>query len=123
MKKLTLTRPILNKLASLMVALSLLIAVFLLTDPNQVSLAVLLVPFLLIGYLVYSLVTLVFAIRPQAASNKGALTRLIPLSIAFLVVALLLLASLGQLTLRDGLLVVGFTGFFLFYIARADFLK
>jgi hypothetical protein len=122
MKKLNFSRPVLNKLLSLFVALSLLTGIFLFTNPNQVSLAVLLIPFLLIGYLAYMVVAI--AINMRSNSNEGsALFKLIPLSIAFLVVALLLLASLGQLTVRDSLLVTGFTVFFLLYIARADFLK
>jgi len=122
MKKLNFSRPVLNKLLSLFVALSLLTGIFLFTNPNQVSLAVLLIPFLLIGYLAYMVVAI--AINMRSNSNEGsALFKLIPLSIAFLVVALLLLASLGQLTVRDSLLVIGFTMFFLLYIARADFLK
>lgn len=122
MKKITLHKQILNKLAALCVTLTLLLGVFLFTNPDEVSLAVLLVPFLLLGYAAYVCISLLMGVRGLQRAT-GALQKLIPLSGAFLVVALLLLASLGQLTLRDGLLVVGFTGFFLIYVARADFLK
>lgn len=40
-----------------------------------------------------------------------------------LAVMLLLLSSLGQLTVRDGVLVVGFGALFLLYVRRADFLN
>lgn len=122
MKKLTLNRQILNKLIALLATLTLLLGVFVFTNPDEVSLAVLLVPFLLLGYAAYVCMSLLMGVR-GLRNATGALQKLIPLSVAFLLVALLLLASLGQLTLRDGLLVVGFTVFFLMYIARADFLK
>jgi hypothetical protein len=92
------------------------------TNPDRVSLAVLLVPFLLLGCLSYLLTSLVMGFRGGQTDRK-IIGKLIPLSVSFLVVALLLLASLGQLTLKDTVLVVGFTLLFMGYVARADFLK
>ena len=109
-----------NKITYLFGSLSLLILIFLFTDPDEVSLAFVLVPFVLIGVAVYSLASLLLFIRIKPS---GFLGRLISLSLSFLVVSLMLLASLGQLTLRDGLLVVCFTVLFLVYVGRADFLK
>jgi len=107
----------------LFVALSLLIGMFIFTDPNKISLAFLLVPFILIGYASYLFIFLLIDLHSKSRTSKGVITRLVPLSFAFLIVSLLLLSSLGQLTVKDSLLVVGFTVLFLLYIGRADFLK
>ena len=59
------------------------------------------------------------------STNKrrdGISGKLLALSIATLVVLLLLLQSLDQLTLRDGLLTTIFVAMFWIYIWRADFL-
>lgn len=90
------------------------------TNPNQVALPVLVLPFVLMGVLVYQVVRLVLAWK--TASLQSSAARLFAVSIAFLVVALLLLRSLHQLTLKDSLLVCGFTLAFWLYVWRADFL-
>lgn len=121
MKHIHLSKLILHKILSILAAFSLLVTIFLLTNPEKVSLAVLLVPFLLIGFIVYQTTNLLLDFR--GTGQRQAVKKLVAISLAFAVVALLLLASLGQLTIRDSLLVVGFVVLFLFYVARADFLN
>jgi len=109
-----------NKLFLIVLLLGLLVLLLLFTDPNKVALPVLTAPFILIGGLIYQVSRLVIGGKNPKASNYAA--RLLPLSIACLGVGLLLLRSLHQLTLKDSLLVCGFTLIFWLYMWRADFL-
>ncbi len=122
MKYINFSNPIVNKIVYLTGATVVLLAIFLYSNPERVSLGVLLLPFLLIGFIVYQLTELGFMLIGRS-NSKRAVKKLVGLSLAFAIVALLLLASLGQLTVRDGLLVVGFIILFLWYISRADFLE
>ncbi|HUP26370.1 MAG TPA: hypothetical protein VM124_01845, partial [Candidatus Limnocylindrales bacterium] len=90
------------------------------TNPNNVALPVLMAPFILIGLLVYQITELILTRKGSAVRSYA--VRLFAMSIAFLIVALLLLRSLHQLTLKDSLLVCGFTLAFWLYVWRADFL-
>jgi hypothetical protein len=121
MKHIKLSKRIMNKSLSILGALSLLFLIFLYTNPEQVPLALLLVPFLVIGFVAYQLMEV--SLSRSRSDGKRAIKKLIALAVAFAIMALLLLASLGQLTFRDGLLVIGFVILFLFYIVRADFLE
>lgn len=89
------------------------------TSPQDVVLPVLLVPFILIGFITYLLLT---SLPLGRAHNNRVTSRIIPVALASLVVILLLLSSLGQLTIRDTLLVIGFGTLFIIYMRRADFL-
>ena len=97
-----------------------LVAMLMFTDPNRVALPLLIAPFICIGLLIYQL-TRLFLSSINARVNNNA-SRMFSISLAFLGVALLLLRSLHQLTLKDTLLVCGFTMAFWLYVWRADFL-
>jgi hypothetical protein len=100
--------------------LSLLLLLFL-TDPNKLPLPFLIVPFLLLGFIIYHSVRLILILR--AGDRHIFTSRLIPLSLAFFTTALFLLESLNQLTWKDTLLVGAFSIMFWLYVWRADFLK
>lgn len=110
----------LNKLFLVLLLIGLLLLLVLFTDPNRVILPVLIAPFLLIGGIIYQISHLF--LRMKKSLHPSYVDKLLPLSIAGLGVALLLLRSLHQLTLKDSLLVCGFAAIFWLYIWRADFL-
>ena len=97
-----------------------LLAYILLTNPNNVPLPLLLVPFILMGYILYGISGL--AVLVFTKGQRGLLTKLLPPSIGFIGVALMVLSSLHQLTWKDSILVLVFTALFWLYIWRADFL-
>ncbi len=109
-----------NKLIWTLLLVVVLIALLLFTNPNKVALPILIAPFLLIGFIIFGAIGVILSRRNSSSKTYAA--RLFPVSIAFLVVALLLLRSLHQLTLKDSLLVCGFTAAFWLYVWRADFL-
>lgn len=110
----------LSKLITIGILVLILALVLALTDPAMIALPVLVAPFLLIGLILYQVTTLiVYKNKKRHILYKS---RLFPLSIAFLGVALLILRSLHQLTMKDSFLVSGFTIAFWVYIWRADFL-
>lgn len=111
---------LLNKLFLVLATLVLLVLLLIFTDPNNVALPVLIAPFICIGLIIYLLTHLFIGLTWSNLNNSA--VRLFALSIAFLGVSLLLLRSLHQLTLKDTLLVSGFTIAFWFYLRRADFL-
>lgn len=113
-------RPWLNKLFFTLILVIALGLLLILTNPNGVPLPVLIVPFLIIGGVIYITARLILDSRIGHMPPRAA--RLFALSLAFLGVALLLLRSLHQLTLKDTLLVCGFTLAFWAYVWRADFL-
>ncbi len=90
------------------------------TSPNTIPLPLLIVPFIIIGFFIYFLIkAMLYSTNKRRDGIPG---KLLALSIATLVVLLLLLQSLDQLTLRDGLLTTIFAAMFWIYIWRADFL-
>jgi hypothetical protein len=112
--------PLLNKLFLVITLVALLVVLLMLTDPNKVALPILIAPFICIGLIIYQLTKLFLSSTKKNIDNKAA--RMFAISVAFLGVALLLLRSLHQLTLKDTLLVCGFALAFWLYIWRADFL-
>ncbi len=90
-------------------------------NPTKTSIAFLLVPFVLIGVFIYEttyLVAVGFLRRDSVV-----FTRIIPLGISLSVVMLLLLQSLNQLTIKDGLIMTALLTVFWLYLWRADFLN
>ena len=113
----------LHKIVILSIAVSLLFMIFFGLNPDTVSIAVLLVPFLLIGVATYIVCQMFGDYVSRFRSGNQRLRSIVSLSIAIFVVSLLVLASIGQLTVKDGVLVAVFMGLFLWYVSRADFLK
>lgn len=112
--------PILSKILSVLIACIILAAYILLTNPSNVALPLLLVPFAFIGYILYEVTDL--CVRVFANEHNKLVVRMLPPSIGFIGVGLMVLSSLHQLTWKDALLMVLFTGLFWLYIWRADFL-
>jgi hypothetical protein len=87
---------------------------FMITDPAQVPPAVLILPFLTLFITILAILALMFRWRGMSAGRSwrvGALCAAVPLS-------LLILQSIGQLTLRDILTVAALFLFSFFYISR-----
>lgn len=92
-----------------------------LTNPGSVSLPFLIVPFLVFGVFTYEL-TYLLLVRVTRRTTL-VFRRVIPGSVAFFVVVVLLLESLDQLGLKDGLILFVLTIVFWLYLWRADFLN
>ncbi len=111
---------LLNKIFTILLVVACFTGFVLATNPNSVALPLLIVPFILLGIILYQLV---FAVLFVIMSHKNNyLRKIISLSVASLGVGLLLLQSLDQLTLKDSLLAFIFAILFWVYIWRADFL-
>lgn len=113
-------KTLLNKFITIAALTSLLFVIFVVTNPDDISLSLLLIPYIVIGVLAYKIFNVMLIIFSHDNSNK---TKLFSLGACFFVVLILLLESLAQLTLKDGLLVFGFTLFFMIYVYKADFLN
>jgi hypothetical protein len=111
---------LLNKLYITLLLTGCFIGFVVSTNPNKVALPLLIVPFVLLGFVLYQLVSVVLLF--SKVQKNSYLGRIIALSIASLGVGLLLLQSLHQLTWRDSLLTGVFAVLFWLYIWRADFL-
>ena len=111
----------LNKIIIILLETGVLALFLMFTNPNKVALPFLIVPFLLMGLIVYQIAQLVISLF--VTSPTSVTSRLIPVSIAFVLLVISLLESLHQLTWKDSLLVIAFTMLFWIYLARADFLK
>ncbi len=91
------------------------------TTPGKVSLALLLIPFGLIGVVLFELSYV--AANLARPTPSLVLHRILPASFSLGVVTLLLLQSLNQLTWKDGLILFMLSLLFLVYLWRADFLS
>lgn len=93
----------------------------LLTNPENLPIPLLVVPFLLLYATLYMSARLSMKyLVPNLTKGR---TRLIATLIASLPTLLLVLASIKQLTIRDTAIVVGLLVFLVFYLRRMDFLK
>lgn len=111
---------IVNKLIGLGVIVAILFVFMLSTNPHEVALPLLMLPFLIIGVVTYKFGILANSIAGKQSAYKY---KMFPLSFAFLVTCLMLLQSLHQLTWKDTLLVLVFTVLLWLYISKADFLN
>lgn len=111
---------IMNKLMGLSLIVLSLGLFMLFTNPHEVVLPLIILPFIFIGLITYKLVILIILLRGRSLVYKD---RMFPLSIAFMVTCLMLLQSLHQLTWKDSLLVFVFSGLLWLYISKADFLE
>lgn len=93
----------------------------LITNPEELPLAMLVVPFLLLFAMLY--ITARVALRIIFPSISTARLRLLAVLIGALPTLLLVLASIKQLTVRDTAIVVGLLVMLVFYLRRVDFLK
>lgn len=91
------------------------------TDPGKGSLALLLVPFMLLGAFVYHLTYLVIVTTFHKTTKLY--QRVVPITVSFVTVIVLLLQSLNQLGVKDGLILLVLIVVFWLYLWRADFLN
>lgn len=93
----------------------------LLTNPEDLPLLLLVVPFLILAAVLYLTARLGFSVLFGGLSEKR--LRLLALLIAVFPTLLLILASIDQLTVRDAAIVSGLLLALIFYLRRVDFLK
>lgn len=113
--------PLLSKILLVLLTSCILVAYILLTNPNTVALPLLLIPFVLIGFILYEITSLI--IRTINRESQNLILRMLPAGVGFVGVTLMVLSSLHQLTWKDTLLVILFAGLFGLYLWRADFLR
>lgn len=110
---------ILNKLFVIFGLCLTLLIFILLTNPDSIALPLLVVPFGLIGLIVYKLSDLILMI---IGKTEKRVKKILSISVSSFVVVILLLQSLNQLTWKDCLITFVFAVFFWLYVWRADFL-
>lgn len=91
------------------------------TDPETLPLPLLLVPFLLLALALYKTAELGYKILFKKLTTQR--IRLLAVITASLPTLILILASIGQLTLRDTAIIGGLLIFLTFYLRRIDFIK
>jgi hypothetical protein len=111
---------LLHKIWFLALTAGLLVGLLWFTNPDRLPLYFLILPFVLIGCVVYLLVSIAVTVTGRRLRGGA---KLLPISLAFFVVLTLLLESLHQLTWKDTLIALSFIGLFWLYVWRADFLK
>ncbi len=106
----------------ILVGLALLLLSFvILTNPKNLALPLLIVPFLLTFLFVYKLVQ--FTLPNKSLLHSRRTRTILAGSIALVPVLLLMFQSIHQLTIRDVFVVVSLAGLTAFYVAKADFIQ
>lgn len=106
----------------LIVLLWLSLPTFLLTtNPEALPLPLLITPFILLGLALY--MTCSHILRAVAPGMSSGRSRSISGIATFLPILLLVLASIGQLTIMDVAIVFGLLAVLIFYLKRIDFIK
>ena len=83
-----------------------IMAVFLAaTNPNEISLLAILVPFVILGLIIYQLIMALLVIFYDGKSKNNK-PKIISVVLSFVIVNFALLSSIGQLTLQDGLIAI-----------------
>lgn len=96
------------------------IAFMMATNPAKTSLAELLVPFVLFGVGVFMFASLAVRVFYRTAGDR--MRRFIALIASVSLVVMLLLRSLNQFTVRDGIILIVLVVCMTLYMMRADFL-
>ena len=117
LKKISLKRRLVVALIAFATAIFYMMA----TTPGKVSLAMLLVPFALMGVIVFEIASLVFV--SVSKSKSRTVQRIVPAGVSTVFVTVLLLQSLNQLTWKDGLILLSLVVMVTVYLWRADFLN
>lgn len=91
-----------------------------LTNPSKTSLAALLVPFFLFGLGTFMFISLGTMVIFRGVRVR--IRRFVALTISSTLVLMLLLRSLNQFTVKDGLIIFVLIGCLSLYVVRADFL-
>ena len=105
-----------KRVATIIVSLFLFFLFILFTNPQEVSLAIILVPFILLGIVFYNLLTL-FIERFFKKRQRAGKLRLFGLIGTLILVNFTLLSSIGQFTPQDTILAILITivgGFYLY---------
>jgi hypothetical protein len=98
----------------------LLVCLLVLTDPSKSPLIILLLPFILLFLVLYNgLIFILPLLMPTNFTSRHGKT--IAIIVGFEPVLLLLLASINQLTLRDGVLSFVLICGFAWYLSRTSF--
>lgn len=109
-----------KKLAAVVLACAALLVLFIATNPEDLPLVLLTLPFLLLFLSLFlSLEILLSSLMPKINAKSK---RWLAVILAGLPVLLVLLQSIGQLSVRDLLLVIALVSALIFYFKKADFL-
>ncbi len=105
-----------KRIAVTLISVFLFLIFLLFTNPNEVSLAVILIPFVLIGVIIYNVLTLVIEGFFKRSTKKKKV-KLFALVGTVILINFTLLSSIGQLTPQDTILAILITligGFYLY---------
>lgn len=105
-----------SRLITIVMSLLLFFVFISLTNPQEINLLAILIPFILLGVALYNLITVTVKVFLRKATKKNKL-RLFALVGTAILVNFVLLSSIGQLTLQDTVLTVLITvvgGFYLY---------
>lgn len=113
----------LKHLKWLIISYAALILVLVSTDPYHAPLLVVMVPFGLLFWALFltfnNLISFITSRHPWSRQKRLAVAG----GLAWLPVMMLILRSIDQLTLRDGLILLVFVAALLLYLSRTNFLK
>lgn len=106
-----------NKKFISLITLSVIFVLFLMnTNPNQVSLAMLLIPFIFIGLFIFLILKLSLDLLNRGKNNKKDFIFSVAASV--ILVNFLILNSVRQLTIQDGIISVAITLILAFYVGK-----
>lgn len=104
---------------SIIAVLILILAMLFTTNPENVPLPLLIVPFILIFSFFYLLIQLF--LKQFLKNSSKRMKQGLSISLSFMLVLLLILQSINQLTLKDQLIAFGLALLLLFYFRKIDF--
>lgn len=104
----------------LLALVSTLFLYLVLTNPNQVSLPLILVPFVLLGFIIFLLFKTGLGFFFHESANKGKMT-LLAMIVSVIIVNISLLRSIGQLTFQDAAISLLITVVAIIYISKFQF--
>ena len=99
----------------------LLVAMLFLTNPERLPLVFLILPFVLIFILFWIILDMVLARKSEGLVPKN--KKVIVVIMASVPVLLLVLQSIGQLSIRDLLIIIGLSAGLVFYFAKTNLLQ
>lgn len=108
-----------KQLIHILVLASILVVFLLSTNPNNISLLLILVPYVIIAIIVYKVVLLVLGLL--RLTTNPAKNRLYATIVTVIITNLLLLKSIGQLNFQDGLISLSIILLSSLYISRFSF--
>lgn len=104
-----------KKLTLLLLFIASLLSLLIFSNPEQLSIPFLIVPFLILLGIMYQ------TMRLFTVVNKSAMNKAMAFGLSLTLVTLLAMQSIGQLVITDVLIVIGLVFGMIFYLSRTNF--